>query len=559
MKVFRDSNRRRQKTKQKTLYGKRGPSECQNLDQQWGNAISRRSKTVRVNMKRSSSLDLLWSSATNRAVKCNIVSNMDYSPAIADSRPQSEYAGVVWDVFSYKWKAELHIAEEGDRLFLGLFENDRDAAICVNQKCAERGIEPLNPELVEKPRKREPQSLNWENAMDKWRGNLASIQKDHDEIMKTLFDCEQDLLQADIGGNILGDDEWNPLSGDDECGGNFLTPDETRGEASPLSSISSSSFGLYDQTAEGMVTGSETDIPAPSEPEVVAKAPKKENDKRSPEAKQLKTMPVWYPLRSRNLNNTLRIEPSQRRYEDVEYIHCLIVGSSNAGKLALVDRYIYDDFLDIRYRKKIHRKISNSGEALDTHRAPFIVINHEAFCPILHNSSGVELTNEFLDTTNYLDNMDAFVFVYNIVDRKSFEELQLLHQLIYKSRLKRGQEGPLPAILVATALDCADANHSKDRFIWDLSFSHLRSYFPFTITTTILSFLEYKDSVSWFEGWSLAKRWNLPFLETSAKTGFNVEEAFHATFREAQNPMVRMFSRFTLHRKRSFVNVISSV
>merc|ERR1719285_220419 len=489
-------------------------------------------------MKRSSSLDLLWSTANNRAVKCNIVSNMDYSPSIAESRPQSEYAGVLWDVFSYKWKAELHIAEEGDRLFLGLFENDRDAAICVNQKCAERGIEPLNPELVEKPRKREPHA--WESAMDKWRGNLASIQKDHDEIMKTLFDCEQDLLQADIGGNIL-------------------TPDETRGEASPLSSISSSSFGLYEQTAEGVISGSETDISAPAEPEVVVKAPEKENDKRSPEAKQLKTMPVWYPLRSRNLTNTLRIEPSQRRYEDVEYIHCLIVGSSNAGKLALVDRYIYDDFLDIRYRKKIHRKISNSGEALDTHRAPFIVINHEAFCPIIHNSSGVELTSSFLQTTNYLDNMDAFVFVYNIVDRKSFEELQLLHQLIYKSRLQRGHEGPMPAILVATALDCADDNHPKDRFIWDLSFSHLRSNFSFTITTTILSFLECKDSVSWFEGWSLAKRWNLPFLETSAKTGFNVEEAFHATFREAQNPMIRMFSRFTLHRKRSFVNVIPSV
>merc|ERR1711953_338929 len=112
-------------------------------------------------------------------------------------------------------------------------------------------------------------------------------------------------------------------------------------------------------------------------------------------------------------------------------------------------------FMDVNYSNKIHRKISNSGEALDTHRAPFIVINNEAFCPIIHNSSGVELTSEFLQKTNYLDNMDAFVFVYSIVDRTSFEELQLLYQLIYQSRIERGHDGPMPAILVATALDRA--------------------------------------------------------------------------------------------------------
>jgi len=444
--------------------------------------------------------------------------------------------GSLGTFFSYKWKAELDI-DEGDRLFLGLFESERDAAMCVNQKCAERGIEPLNPSLVEHS-KREPESLQWESAVDKWRAGLVDIQKDHDEIMKTLFDCEQDLLQH--------------IS---------MVPDQTIGETSPLSSTSStSSFGLYvenfHQTLEGEVEGgSDTSLIHDSE-----NVPgKQENQKRSPEMKKLETMPPWYPRQSRLLLGALVIEPSQRRYDNVEYIHCLIAGAENAGKLALVDRYIYDDFMDVNYSNKIHRKISNSGEALETHRAPFIVIDNEAFCPIIHNSSGVTLTQEFLEQTNYVDSIDAFVFVYNIIDRKTFEDLQLLHELIYKARIKRGHVGEIPAILVATCLDRAPKDHAQERFIWDLAFSILRSYFNFTLTTTILSFVGERDTIPWFEGWSLAKRWNLPFLETSSKTGFNIVEAFHATFREAQNPVQQMFGKFTLHRKRSFVNVVTNI
>lgn len=510
-------------------------------------------------MKRQSSLDLLWEKGKNRTVNCKNVSSIKASANV--SSPKSEFIGVSWDVFSYKWKAHLSLETEGERIFLGLFENDRDAAMCVNQKCIEQGLDPPNEELLplkenpfvnppmlkriirlqtdpmdlnKSPKhqkhssiahiKREPgEALKWEVVIDKWRGELVEIQDRQDKIMKNIFDCEQDLL--------------------------FI---EAPKVTSSMSSVSSGSFGSC-EILEGAPCSGGEELPDDITVTLRVNQRTRRIKKRSPEAKQLKTMPVWYPARSRHLTSTLSVEPTQRRHENVEYIHCFIIGSKNAGKLSLIDRYIYDDFLEVHYRRKIFRTISSSAKSLETHRAPFVKINHEAFCPMIHNSSGVHLTRNFFQTS-YLDSIDAFVFVYNIADRNSFEELQSLYELVYTSRRSRGIEGALPAILVGTSLDLASPDHSKDRFIWDLAFSHLRSMFNFEITCSILSYIEKQDSIPWFEGWTLAKRWNLPFIETSSKTGFNVDEAFCATLREAQNPMLRLMSDFTLHRKRSFVN-----
>ena len=68
----------------------------------------------------------------------------------------------------------------------------------------------------------------------------------------------------------------------------------------------------------------------------------------------------------------------------------------------------------------------------------------------------------------------------------------------------------------------------------------------------LFRFVDFGPFITWAEGVSLAKRWNVPFIETSAKLGENVEQAFYEAFKEAQNPQnMRCNDR---HRKHSFID-----
>jgi len=110
---------------------------------------------------------------------------------------------------------------------------------------------------------------------------------------------------------------------------------------------------------------------------------------------------------------------------------------------------------------------------------------------------GVPIFLEILDTAGqdtfssmrelYYKNGEGFVLVYSIRVAKSFEAVQQFYKDITTIKID-----PVPIILVGNKKD-----------------------------------LDKTREVSTAEGKELAKSWNVDFIETSAKTGENVEEIFH--------------------------------
>jgi len=102
---------------------------------------------------------------------------------------------------------------------------------------------------------------------------------------------------------------------------------------------------------------------------------------------------------------------------------------------------------------------------------------------------------------------DAFVLVYAINNRKSFEDLLHYRQQIVQ--LKNSHN--VPTVVVGNKLDLITSQPGSDE-------NAMRA-----VTTD--------------EGQELARSFNASFFETSAKTGANVEEAFFQLVRERYFPV----------------------
>ena len=63
---------------------------------------------------------------------------------------ESNYRNVRWDRKSRRWRANFQYNKKD--LWIGKFETDFEAAVAVNEKCKELGIELRNPEVLGKKR-----------------------------------------------------------------------------------------------------------------------------------------------------------------------------------------------------------------------------------------------------------------------------------------------------------------------------------------------------------------------------------------------------------------------
>lgn len=96
---------------------------------------------------------------------------------------------------------------------------------------------------------------------------------------------------------------------------------------------------------------------------------------------------------------------------------------------------------------------------------------------------------------SYMRNNDGFILVYSMVDRSSFEELEKK----FMNHIVQCKDGSMdvPMVLVGNKCD-----------------------------------LESSRQVQKSVGRDMAKKWNIPFLELSAKQGTNVQECFQAIVRQ---------------------------
>ncbi|ORX77682.1 ras-domain-containing protein [Basidiobolus meristosporus CBS 931.73] len=163
----------------------------------------------------------------------------------------------------------------------------------------------------------------------------------------------------------------------------------------------------------------------------------------------------------------------------------VVVGGGGVGKSALTIQFIQSHFVD-EYDPTIE----------DSYRKQCVIDDEISMLDVL-DTAGQEEYNAMRE--QYMRTGEGFLLVYSITSRHSFEEISTFQQQI----LRVNDVDYFPIIIVANKCD-----------------------------------LESERQVSSQEGKDLARQFNCPFIETSAKQRINVDEAFYNIVRE-----IRKFNR----------------
>ncbi|KAJ3437434.1 ras-like protein rasd [Anaeramoeba flamelloides] len=157
----------------------------------------------------------------------------------------------------------------------------------------------------------------------------------------------------------------------------------------------------------------------------------------------------------------------------------VVVGGGGVGKSALTIQLVQNHFVDV-YDPTIE----------DSYRRQVVIDEETCLLDIL-DTAGQEEYSAMRDS--YMREGEGFLVVYAINSRNSFDEVSSFREQITQAK----DSDEVPMMIVGNKND-----------------------------------LENERQVSQGEGTDLAKSFNSPFIETSAKTRTNVEEAFFGLVRE---------------------------
>lgn len=156
----------------------------------------------------------------------------------------------------------------------------------------------------------------------------------------------------------------------------------------------------------------------------------------------------------------------------------VVVGGGGVGKSALTIQLVQSHFVD-EYDPTIE----------DSYRKPCTIDDEQVLLDVL-DTAGQEEYSAMRE--QYMRTGEGFLLVYSINSKNSLEELQSFYEQIQRVK----DSDIVPVLVVGNKCD-----------------------------------LETERQVSFEEGAALAKSFNAPFLETSAKQRINVEEAFYGLVR----------------------------
>ncbi|KAI2811166.1 hypothetical protein BLOT_002339 [Blomia tropicalis] len=151
----------------------------------------------------------------------------------------------------------------------------------------------------------------------------------------------------------------------------------------------------------------------------------------------------------------------------------IMVGSGGVGKSALTLQYMYKEFVSDYEPTKA-----------DSYRTKVLLENSEATVDIL-DTAGQEDYAAIRD--NYFRSGEGFVCVFSITEYESFAAISDFREQILRVK---GDE-MIPMILIGNKADLSSARRVKSE-----------------------------------EAQMIADQWHIPYIETSAKTYMNVDEAF---------------------------------
>ncbi|KAJ6235558.1 ras-like protein rasb [Anaeramoeba flamelloides] len=179
----------------------------------------------------------------------------------------------------------------------------------------------------------------------------------------------------------------------------------------------------------------------------------------------------------------------------------VVVGGGGVGKSALTIQFVqshfieeYDPTIEDAYRRQV--KIDDETHLLD-----------------ILDTAGQEEYSAMRDS--YMRSGEAFLIVYSVTDRNSFDEIATFHEQI--TRVKDSDD--VPIIIVGNKSD-----------------------------------LENQRQISRGEGQDLAKTYGCPFFETSAKYRINVDEVFFETVREINRQKEKLIEKENNLNKKNMKN-----
>lgn len=157
----------------------------------------------------------------------------------------------------------------------------------------------------------------------------------------------------------------------------------------------------------------------------------------------------------------------------------IIVGSGGVGKSALTLQFMYDEFVEDYEPTKA-----------DSYRKKIILDDQNIQVDIL-DTAGQEDYAAIRD--NYFRSGDGFLCVASITEQDSFNAAQELREQILRVK----NDDDIPFLLVGNKADLDERRQAS---------------------------LEFANE--------LAASWNVPYVETSAKTRYNVDKVFYDLLRE---------------------------
>ena len=198
----------------------------------------------------------------------------------------------------------------------------------------------------------------------------------------------------------------------------------------------------------------------------------------------------------------------------------MVVGGGGVGKSCLTIQLIQSHFVD-EYDPTIEgipqKRVSSSPAiwltlVTDSYRKQCVIDDEVALLDVL-DTAGQEEYSAMRE--QYMRTGEGFLLVYSITSRQSFEEILTFQQQILRVKDK----DYFPIIIVGNKCDLdMERQVSRQGMLWS-------NHAP-EIVMADLTFLDYT------EGEDLARQFNCAFIETSAKSRINVDNAFHNIVRE---------------------------